>query len=125
VFQLTPPSSGGVWTESRALQLSDRSDGLTALPFGVISDASGNLYGVTGFDGDSIAGSVLLRKRLSPESADRLRRRLDANLAARLHLLPDGQLPLGRLVMTRGALFGTAEIGGSRNSYGLVFRIVP
>lgn len=108
VFRLTPPTSGGVWTESILHAFTGGSDG-DAPEFGPIFGASGNLLGTTwaGF------GTVF---ELTPSGT-----------LTTLHTFDyytDGGSPSGLVHDAKGNLYGTTGGGGSGNA-GTVFMVTP
>jgi len=128
VFQLSPPTSGGSWTET-TLHSFVGSDG--ALPeAGLVFDSSGNLYGTTTLGGSSGGcsgphstigcGEVF---ELSPPSVQG-----GAWAFAVVHQFTggiDGGLPEDNLIVDElGNLYGTAGTGGLAGG-GIVFRMIP
>jgi uncharacterized repeat protein (TIGR03803 family) len=111
VYELTPDGSGG-WSEAVIYSFTDRADG--GHPGGLVTDAAGNLYGLT--TGHDTAGSVF---RLSPSSTGGWTFTL-------LHAFTggaDGGYPSGSLVLdAEGNLYGTAAYGGAHGN-GVVFEI--
>jgi uncharacterized repeat protein (TIGR03803 family) len=127
VFQLIPPSSGRGWSDSILYTFIGGNDGST--PMGVISDKSGNLYGVTingGIKSQScINGGCGAVFELSPPAASG-----SAWTETTLHTFAgenDGGNPKGPLVLRKGLLFGATSYGGTPpyGSGGIVFRLVP
>lgn len=114
VFKLT--SLGGVWTQTVLYQFQGGTDG--AYPSGgVISDASGNLYGSTCCGTSSNAGTVF---QLTPQGGGWSERILYA-----FHGTTDGKEPATGLMFDRsGNLYGTTIFGGSGQG-GTVFELVP
>lgn len=114
VYQLTPAGDG--WTENVAHVFLGGSDG--AYPSGVVSDASGNLYGTTGTHGPDGYGTVF---RLTyTGSAWTL-----TNLYA-FHGTGDGGVPYGRLVLDQsGNLYGTTSMGGGGDDGGTIYELSP
>ncbi|HEY7993584.1 MAG TPA: choice-of-anchor tandem repeat GloVer-containing protein [Candidatus Eremiobacteraceae bacterium] len=91
---------------------------------GVIFDSAGNLYGTT-FDGGSAAGAGTVY-RMTPPSApggawtETILHRFS------YHSISQGLSPWGGLAMDQsGDLFGTAWLGGTCGSCGLVFELSP
>jgi uncharacterized repeat protein (TIGR03803 family) len=119
VFQLTPPTKHGAWTETTIHHFGGGSDGL--YPFaGVIADGAGNLYGTTAGDGQTSHGTVF---RLTPPvqpGGDWSKTTLYAFTGGK-----DGSGPgAGLLFGKGGVLYGTTAGGGSVGK-GTVFEIVP
>jgi len=121
VFELSP--AGGSWTETILYAFKDNaSDGI--IPYGgVIFDAKGNLYGVTGDGGNLGFGTVF---ELTPAAGG-----WTETLLYNFGNAPDGNYPNGPLIFDQvGNLYGTTEQGGSNagcdfGSCGTVFRITP
>jgi len=119
VFRLSP-SQGGDWKESVLHHFGGRP---AANPdAGLVSDASGNLYGTTLFGGESSAcgggcGTVFA---LSPGSGNTWKYRV-------LYVFgegTDGYHSSAPLLSAAGKLFGTTTAGGA-NKAGTVFEITP
>jgi uncharacterized repeat protein (TIGR03803 family) len=118
VFQLSPPTSGGAWTETVLYSFGGTNDG--TYPYAaVIADANGVLYGTTNYGGASGMGVVY---ELTPPIAPG-----GAWTETVLHSFsgPDGAYPYASLTFAgNGALYGTTELGGS-SGYGTVFELTP
>lgn len=120
VIQLKPPAAtGGAWTESVLYSFTGLSDGGT--PYGgLVFDGKGALYGTTIYGGTANAGTVF---QLTPPAATG-----GAWTEVVLYNFSgtsDGGNPTGSLVFDkRGALYGTATIGGSAG-YGAAFQLMP
>jgi uncharacterized repeat protein (TIGR03803 family) len=117
VFQLTPPKTGTVWTESVLYSFTGGSDGSYAR-YGVISDTAGNLYGTTGV-GASNDGVVF---ELTPPAKSG-----GAWTESVLWSFTggsDGGDTTAGLLLSGGELYGTTSLGG-QNSDGTVFSVVP
>jgi uncharacterized repeat protein (TIGR03803 family) len=85
------------------------------LPFlsGLLRDAKGNLYGVTGEGGASSFGTVY---KLDPAGKETILHSFNGK---------DGKIPYGTLIMDKqGNLFGTTSAGGAHGA-GVVFEITP
>jgi uncharacterized repeat protein (TIGR03803 family) len=110
VFQLTPSGSG--WAENVLYSLLYGSDG--AFPAGgIITDASGNLYGTTTTGGSGNGGTVF---ELSPSSG--------TWTSTVLYSFTGGGWPLGSLAMDQvGNLYGTTLQDGF--GLGSVFKLTP
>jgi uncharacterized repeat protein (TIGR03803 family) len=120
VFALTPPGSpGGAWTESIVYSFGGAGDGV-APQAGLLSTASGTLYGTTYAGGTSNLGTVF---SLTPPSAPG-----DNWTEAVLYSFQggsDGANPWAALAMDRhGALYGTTYMGGTPHE-GTVFELAP
>lgn len=115
VYRLSPPKSGGPWTQTILYNFSGGDDGW--YPYsGVISDSEGNLYGTALQGGPSQCGVVF---ELSPTGNDQWTQQV-------LHPLTlDGCNPAGGLVFDGlGNLYGTAETGGAWG-WGTAFELSP
>lgn len=119
VFEVSPPSGGGPWTESVLYGFTGRHDGgrpQCALVF----DQAGNLYGTTSAGGaNGNYGTVF---RLSPPSAG------DSWTETVIHRFQQtgGYWPLAGLVTTSsGVLLGTTTGRGDNGENGNVFALVP
>jgi len=112
VFKLTP-NPDGTWTESVLHMFTGGSDGSSPYA-GVISDATGNLYGTT-YTGGCAGNGVVFR--LTPTS--------NGWHETVLHCFSGyGAFPWAGLTMDgAGSLYGTTSSG--RNNSGLVFEIAP
>ena len=114
VFRLTPAGTGD-WTFSLGFSFAGPA-GYRCGPVGtLIMDQLGNLYGATRCDGANEAGNIF---KLAPRSwiYDSLHEFTSGN---------DGGLPYGVLsIDAHGALYGTAEVGGTYN-WGVVWEITP
>ncbi len=107
VFSLTPPKSGGTWTETVLASFSGAANGAQPTA-ALLQDSSGALYGTASASGAKGAGTVF---KLSPPAV--------AGGAWTLSVIfsfsggPDGATPQGTLVGdANGALYGTAVYGG-------------
>jgi uncharacterized repeat protein (TIGR03803 family) len=80
---------------------------------GLLRDAKGNLYGVTGEGGASSFGTVY---KLDPAGKETILHSFNGK---------DGKIPYGTLIMDKqGNLFGTTSAGGAHGA-GVVFEITP
>ena len=126
IFQLSPPAqSGGAWTETVIYNFQGLGDGEE--PVGrLASDASGNIYGVTYFDGASEGGVIY---KLSPPAqnggswSESVLYQFGQNSG-------DGLNPRGGLLRdARGNLYGTTAIGANPGCFGqgcgAVYRLSP
>jgi uncharacterized repeat protein (TIGR03803 family) len=118
VFQLTPPESGGDWTET--LIYSFEASGDAAFPSSdLIMDEAGNLYGTTLVGGVNNLGAVY---QLSPPVGEggAWTETVIFSFSG-----PDGTLPFGRLQFDQnGLLYGTTSGGGDLQG-GTVFQLTP
>jgi uncharacterized repeat protein (TIGR03803 family) len=116
VFQLTP-ASGGRWTISTL----DAFKGMPRPGFpygGLISDATGNLYGTTYFGGKNGDGSVFQLTNSNGKWKESLLYSFKGG--------EDGSLPTSTLVFdANGNLYGTTSSGGDDNGDGVVFKLTP
>jgi uncharacterized repeat protein (TIGR03803 family) len=113
VFKLTPPAtSGGNWTESVLCSFGNgTTDGVSPYA-GVITDASGNLYGTTISGGAYEWGTVF---KLTVQGNESVLWNFGNGT--------DGQSPVAALIMdTSGNLYGTTISGGAYE-WGTVFKL--
>jgi hypothetical protein len=121
VYKLTPPRKGQTaWTETVLHEFGSQNDGASP-DFGLVADASGNLFGTTGNGpgNNGVLGTVF---ELSPPTG-----KGKAWTEKVLHTFTggsDGKTPSGGLVLSNGALFGMAESGGDFLG-GTLFMIEP
>jgi uncharacterized repeat protein (TIGR03803 family) len=113
VFQLTPPSQGGPWTETVLYRFAGGADGKAPLS-GLVFDKVGNLYGTTLFGGTTSAG---IAYQLMPPST------LGGNWTeAVIHTFGHGNDGLdpeaGLILDNSGAVYGTTITG-------TVFKLTP
>lgn len=115
VFRLSPPSNGGVWTETTLYNFSGGDDGF--LPaFGVILDAKGNLYGAANQGGTFQCGLVF---ELSPFGNDQWIKQTLYDFG------DDGCSPESDVTFdSAGNLYGTTILGGMWNA-GTIFQLSP
>ncbi len=121
VFELSPTSSGQ-WKRTQLYAFTGGADG--ALPLAtLVFDAAGNLYGTTGFGGDTTCDSPSgcgVVFRLSPGSSGTW---TESVLHAFTHV-SDGGLPKGPVVFdTAGNLYGTTA--ESSPGFGIVYELSP
>jgi hypothetical protein len=124
VYELSPPASGGAWTETLLYNFTGRTDG--GIPDGRLAfDAAGRLYGATQNGGLASCnlgdgcGVVFALERRSSTWREHVLHRFanDAN---------DGGMPASGLIAdAAGHWYGTTQYGGahSPNGLGTVFRI--
>jgi len=116
VYELIP-SSGGMWTLKILYEFKDLSDGIPTA--GLITDASGNLYGTCLFGGTSYYGTVYELKRISNGT---WRKQVLHNFVSDGK---DGNYPGATLIFDKaGNLYGTTQEGGLKN-VGVVFELTP
>lgn len=121
VYKLTPPRKGKTeWAATVLHEFGSPNDGASP-DFGLVADASGNLFGTTGNGpgNNGVLGTVF---ELSPPTG-----KGKAWTEKVLHTFTgghDGQSPSGGLVFSDGALFGMAEAGGDFIA-GTLFKIEP
>jgi hypothetical protein len=141
VFQLSPPAQkGGAWTETLIYQFQGKGSNDASVPSsGLIRDATGNLYGVTGYGGagDCVLLGVLAGcgsvYELSPP-----KQKGGAWTETILYSFPtakQGYLPNGDLVFdSAGNLYGATIFGGGKGTTcdkfyggqcGVVFKLSP
>jgi len=118
IYKLTPPAPGQTsWTKTILYNFPAATEG--AHPQSrLIFDKAGAIYGTTSTGGIGV-GTVF---KLTPPSGQQT-----AWTETELHSFTgkDGEFPYGPLIMDdRGALYGTAEGGGSHGG-GVVFRLAP
>jgi uncharacterized repeat protein (TIGR03803 family) len=119
VFELTPGADGG-WTEKVVHNFNANGN----YPYdSVIFDASGNLYGTTGYGGNDACGygcgAVF---ELTPKAGGGWTAKI---LHSFNYQRKDGYFPQGGLIFgTGGNLYGTTTWGGAHSS-GTVFEVTP
>jgi uncharacterized repeat protein (TIGR03803 family) len=115
VFQLTPPTNGGAWTENILHKFTGGADGGVAYA-GVIRDGAGNLYGATTTGGSKGKGTVY---ELSPATGGGWQETVLYNFGG----TPDGAEPYSMPVLDgAGNLYGTTYEGGTNNK-GTVYEL--
>ena len=119
VFELSPPAGGqGAWTET-VLHSFSGADGSFPLA-GVITDAAGNLYGVTAYGGAHKKGLVF---ELTPPAPGRTTTWTETVLLSFNGI--DGNQPTAALLADgAGNLYGTT-MGGGADGRGAVFELSP
>jgi uncharacterized repeat protein (TIGR03803 family) len=124
VFRLSH-SAGGTWNKSVLYSFKGGDDG--AGPLGIVSDASGNLFGVAPAGGATFEGTVY---ELSPStSGNGWKFRLVHTFKGAAN--GDGESPYGTLILGKaGDLYGTTFLGGdatclSGSGCGTVFALKP
>jgi uncharacterized repeat protein (TIGR03803 family) len=104
VFELSPPSSGGPWTETVLYTFEGLPDGAfpeTALVF----DKAGNLYGTTVLGGTENAGAIF---ELSPQSGGTWAESIIYSFMGST----DGELPISSLIFDTSGNFYGATVDG-------------
>jgi hypothetical protein len=127
VFQLTPDSTGTVWTETVLYSFCSQAgcaDGKNPSA-GLIMDASGNLYGTTNAGGNtSTSGGTVFQ--LTPDSTGTAWTETVLHSFCSQTACGDGSFPTGDLIMdASGNLYGTTARGGGFGRQGLVFQLTP
>jgi uncharacterized repeat protein (TIGR03803 family) len=116
VFKLTPQAKGK-WHETVLRSFGAGTDG--CLPVGVVLDKTGDIYGATGYGGDSRCGCRVVYK-LTPSTSGKWKYTV-------LHTFtgPDGVEPAASLILDRkGNLYGTTATGGAGGA-GVAFELTP
>jgi uncharacterized repeat protein (TIGR03803 family) len=120
VFELTPPASGGAWTETVLYSFAGYYDGLRPLA-GLVLNAAGALFGTTNAGGASQQGTVF---QLTPPASSG-GPWTETLLYSFTGQNGDGSAPFGSLVFnSTGVLFGTT-FGGGAASLGTLFQLNP
>jgi uncharacterized repeat protein (TIGR03803 family) len=119
VFELIP-ATGGKWTEKVLHNFNNNGvDGVSPYMSGVVSDASGNLFGTTSQGGAHSQGSVF---ELSPKTGGGYAEKI---LYSFNNNGTDGYDPASGVTLdSAGNLYGTTSAGGINNS-GAVFSLKP
>lgn len=132
VFELSPPTSPGeVWTESVLYSFCGNNSDNKCLDgaeptSALTSDLSGNLYGTTqtGGNGRLSVGAVF---ELSPSRKGWTEKVIYSFCSiGQGNACPDGQQPMGGVSFDKsGNLYGTTELGGSKNleGDGIVYKL--
>jgi uncharacterized repeat protein (TIGR03803 family) len=120
VFELSPPTNGGFWTETTLHSFDAETDGLYPRA-GVIRDSSGNLYGTTEAGGSIGYGTVF---EVSPPAKGGTT--WTETILHNFGFSPDGGTPgYSTLLMdSLQNLYGTTQTGGTAKN-GVVFKISP
>lgn len=117
VFELSPTTNGGPWTYALLYSFKGGNDGSS--PAGnLVMDRGGNLYGTTGFAANGAASNGTVWQLKPPAQQG------GAWTEKLLHVFQgsDGALPHS-LVLSNGALYGTADEGGQTSFSGVVFEL--
>jgi uncharacterized repeat protein (TIGR03803 family) len=113
------PQRDGTWAETVMHTFGAGDDGRDPQS-DLIFDGSGNLYGTTTSGGSRQGGTVF---RLTPGASgwtETILYSFPASIAG-----PDGDVPIGGVVMgLKGELYGVTQAGGT-NGYGAVFELAP
>jgi uncharacterized repeat protein (TIGR03803 family) len=119
VFKLTPPTSGGNWTETTLYNFTGGNDG-GFLSSSLLFDASGALYGTTEYAGSSGYGSIF---KLTPPTTTGGRWTETVLHTFGGFNASDGAYPAAGLIAdASGALYGTTYSGGASND-GTIFQL--
>jgi len=118
VFELTRSADG--WTETVLHSFGSGDDGWDPQS-NLIFDNAGNLYGTTENSGGARRGGTVFKLSPGPDGwSETILYAFPASIAG-----PDGDGPIGGLVMDRnGALYGVTQFGGA-NGDGAVYELVP
>src|SRR5258708_6020007 len=119
IFQLSPPTTGTVWTYKRVHAFDYYDGGQPTEANNLVFDAAGNLFGCTSFGGNTTAGAGVIFK-LSPTTAGAWKETVIHSFAAG----NDGYEPNSITFDASGHLWGTVYEGGS-GGYGTVFEMTP
>jgi uncharacterized repeat protein (TIGR03803 family) len=113
VFELSPVTGGGSWTETTLFQFTADDEGQNAN--GVIFDSSGNLYGITGTGGNNSnchGGGCGVVYELSLSGGV-----WSESLLNNFTGVPGGGVPAGTLLLdSTENLYGTTQVGGATDS---------
>jgi uncharacterized repeat protein (TIGR03803 family) len=116
VFELTPPSTGGDWTESILWNFGEGSDGVNPVA-GLIMDSNRNLYGTTSGGPGPVNGIVFELTPPSTTGGD-----WTESILWSFFTGTDGDFPTAGLIMdASGNLYGTTSAGGAYPAQGLGF----
>jgi len=117
VFQLTPPKTGTVWTESVLYSFGGGPDG--SYPrYGVIADTSGNLYGTTGVG--STNSGVVFKLAPPPKKSTVWTESVLWSFTGG----SDGGDTTAGLLLRSNLLYGTTSLGGQYGK-GVAFSVTP
>ena len=120
VFEVSPPKSGGAWTEQVLHSFDSSTDGNFPRA-GVVLDASGNLYGTTENGGTNNWGTVF---EVSPPSGGSTN--WTETVLYSFGFDTDGGNPGYSTLLfdASGDLYGTTQVGGTPRD-GVVFKLAP
>jgi hypothetical protein len=134
VFELSPPTSGGAWTETILYNFQGGTDG--SYPWSpLVFDQKGNLYGTTWYGGSSFCESVFVCGtvyRLSPPATQG--GAWTERILHSFNFFGDGSSPTaGVMLGSNGAVYGTTRAGGNgscaidgqSSGCGSVFQLTP
>ena len=115
VFELSPPSTGNVWTETQIHVFGGSGDGIYPLD-SLVADASGDLFGTAGQGGGNGCGNLGLSGcgmvfKLTPPVAPATTW-TETVLYRFLGGASDGAFPNSAVVLSGGKLYGTTRYGG-------------
>ena len=122
IFEVSPGSAGGAWTETTIHSFNSGSDG--GNPRGtLVVDTAGNVYGATSAGGigcnGNLCGTVC---KFTPQSAGTWKE----TILHPFESATDGSIPEAGVFMdSSGNLYGTTYHGGGRYGYGTVYEITP
>jgi|HubBroStandDraft_1064217.scaffolds.fasta_scaffold00664_6 uncharacterized repeat protein (TIGR03803 family) len=117
VFELSPPSAGGAWTETVLYSFGTGTDGANPIG-GVTFDAAGNLYGTTSAGGTYGYGTIFELSKSASSWTE--------TILHEFALESDGGVPYAGLVAdTKGNFYGAATEGGAggQSGGGTVFEL--
>lgn len=119
VYRLVPPSKlGGSWTQQALYAFTGNSDGRLPVPFALIMNSQGVIYGTTLRGGTWDSGVIY---QLTPATGATYAESVLYSFGD----LADASAPNGPLLMdSAGALYGVTSLGGAFDS-GTVFKFVP
>jgi uncharacterized repeat protein (TIGR03803 family) len=120
IFQLSPPTSGTLWTYKRLHAFDFYDGGQPTEANNLVFDAAGNLYGCTSFGGNSTYGAGVIFK-LSPTSTGAWKETVLHSFGA---TGDNSYEPNSITFDASGHLWGTAIEGGSGGE-GTVFELIP
>ncbi len=128
IFELSPPSGGGAWTETMLYTFTGGHDG--GIPYASLTfDSKGNLYGTTSHGGDTSGsncagiGGCGVVFELSPPTGGK--GHWTETVLYSFTGSNDGGVPYASVIFdAAGNLYGTTSGGGS-STYGVVFELSP
>jgi uncharacterized repeat protein (TIGR03803 family) len=121
VFELTPPSAGGAWTETILYTFIGEGDG--AYPYAAPAiGKSGGLFGTTDAGGTSLSGTAY---ELTPPSGGAGGAWTETVLHSFSNTGGDGTGPYAGLIPGKGGVFYGTTASGGAYSGGTVFELTP